>query len=168
MKWLENRWMIPLCLLFTLVAFAFTLSNTIAHAEEPADYEYWVIGESNDSEQVDETDSYPNFDIVDEKLPGEPNPNTETEDIPIGSSNEDIVIGDSSNDIPENEIVLGESDNATIGYSDLEDDNVLNELKAIRQNSDIILYGLIPLIIAFWVICKFCVWFYETFIESAL
>ena len=45
---------------------------------------------------------------------------------------------------------------------------VEEDVSAIRQNSDIFLYFIIPVFCAFFLICKFCVWFYSTFVKDAL
>ena len=45
---------------------------------------------------------------------------------------------------------------------------VEENVAAIRQNSDIFLYFIIPVFCAFFLICKFCIWFYGTFVKDAL
>ncbi len=45
---------------------------------------------------------------------------------------------------------------------------VEEDVSAIRQNSDIFLYFIIPVFCAFFLIFKFCVWFYSTFVKDAL
>lgn len=51
---------------------------------------------------------------------------------------------------------------------DLDLSTVSTDVAAIRQNSDIFLYFVIPVSCAFFLICKFCVWFYSTFVKDAL
>ena len=45
---------------------------------------------------------------------------------------------------------------------------IYEELYQIRRNSDILIFFVIPVSCAFYVIIKFCVWFYNTFLESVL
>lgn len=43
-----------------------------------------------------------------------------------------------------------------------------NDVHALRENSDLLLYGLIPLVIAVFLIWKGCRWFSETFSDPFL
>ncbi len=51
---------------------------------------------------------------------------------------------------------------------DIDLSSVSADVSAIRQNSDILLYFVIPVSCAFFLIFKFCVWFYSTFVKDAL
>lgn len=51
---------------------------------------------------------------------------------------------------------------------DIDLSSVPADVSAIRQNSDIFLYFVIPVSCAFFLIFKFCVWFYSTFVKDAL
>ena len=47
-------------------------------------------------------------------------------------------------------------------------DSFLNDISAIRRNSDLLICFVIPCFCAVLAVYKFCMWFYSTFIESAL
>lgn len=63
----------------------------------------------------------------------------------------------------ETEVFVTTPDLANVDLSAVEEN-----VAAIRQNSDIFLYFVIPVFCAFFLICKFCVWFYSTFVKDAL
>jgi len=46
--------------------------------------------------------------------------------------------------------------------------DLLAEITSIRQSLDLILYFVIPFACAFFLVWKFCYWFYDTFIGSVL
>ena len=47
-------------------------------------------------------------------------------------------------------------------------DSFLNDISAIRRNSDLLICFVIPCFCAVLAVYKFCMWFYSTFIESAV
>ena len=47
-------------------------------------------------------------------------------------------------------------------------DSFLNDISDIRRNSDLLICFVIPCFCAVLAVYKFCMWFYSTFIESAL
>lgn len=57
---------------------------------------------------------------------------------------------------------------ATPGGINVDLSSVEKDVAAIRQNSDVFLYFIIPVFCAFFLIFKFCVWFYGTFVKDAL
>lgn len=44
---------------------------------------------------------------------------------------------------------------------------LLEDIRAIRTDISLFLYGFLPLVIAVLILYKFCIWFYRTFIASA-
>lgn len=56
----------------------------------------------------------------------------------------------------------------TPNMADIDLSSVSADVSAIRQNSDIFLYFVIPVSCAFFLIFKFCVWFYSIFVKDAL
>ena len=44
---------------------------------------------------------------------------------------------------------------------------LLEQVKAIREDIQFFLYGFLPIVLAVFVLYKFCVWFYHTFIAGA-
>lgn len=93
--------------------------------------------------------------------------------LPIGLSlsKNDITLGASGpeEDFPEDvPLVSADSEeNLTIGSSGSLDQIIL-EISAVRRNTDIFLYFIIPVSFAFFLIYKLCYWFYSTFIQDAL
>ena len=51
---------------------------------------------------------------------------------------------------------------------DIEKQYFFDNLAAIRRDLDILVYAVIPVAAAVFLIWKFCLWFYRTFVESAL
>lgn len=45
---------------------------------------------------------------------------------------------------------------------------IYEDLHSIRQNWDVFLFFVVPVLCAFYVIIKFCIWFYNTFLEGVL
>jgi len=46
--------------------------------------------------------------------------------------------------------------------------NLLTEVTSIRRSLDLILYFVIPFAFVFFLVWKFCVWFYDTFVRGVL
>lgn len=175
----ENKihWLLLWLLLVLMLLTAFSLGSVISHAEETSEDEFIIIGESTENEWYEPSDDdvdaeggedeeiyipeeYPDFDEFQEY--------PEFEDITVGSSeddeNEDFspdpVIGESETN------VVGISQDFTIGQSAMMP--YMDDLKALRANSDILIYCIIPFSISALILYKLCVWFYDTFIDSAL
>lgn len=172
----ENKtpWLLLWFFLVLMLLTAFSLGSVISHAEETSEDEFVIIGESTENEwyepsdddveveeeEIDIPEEYPDFDEVEEY--------PEFEDITVGSSEDDEnkdfppepVIGESETN------VVGMSQDFTIGQSSMIP--YMDDLKALRLNSDILIYCVIPFAISFLLLYKLCVWFYDTFIDSAL
>lgn len=177
----ENKihWLLLWLLLVLMLLTAFSLGSVISHAEETSEDEFIIIGESTENEwyepsdddvdaeggedeEIDIPEEYPDFDEFEEY--------PEFEDITVGSSEDDgekdkdflpdPVIGESETN------VVGISQDFTIGQSAMMP--YMDDLKALRANSDILIYCIIPFSISALILYKLCVWFYDTFIDSAL
>ena len=72
-------------------------------------------------------------------------------------------IEDEETDLWETEVTT-----TTPGVVNVDLSAVEENVAAIRQNSDIFLYFIIPVFCAFFLICKFCIWFYSTFVKDTL
>ena len=72
-------------------------------------------------------------------------------------------IEDEETDLWESEVTT-----TTPGVVNVDLSAVEENVAAIRQNSDIFLYFIIPVFCAFFLICKFCIWFYSTFVKDTL
>ncbi len=102
-------------------------------------------------------DSGVSFLLEDELEPEEWEEPTESEETEIQP------IGDEGADLLESEVTT-----PTPGVIKVDLSAVEENVAAIRQNSDVFLYFIIPVFCAFFLICKFCVWFYSTFVKDAL
>lgn len=84
---------------------------------------------------------------------------------------------DTGNQVEPDNLTLGESSgqlppdapkaDSLSGLSEEAQSSLLEEVKAIRADISLFLYGVLPVILAAAVLYKGCIWFYRTFIAGA-
>lgn len=80
-----------------------------------------------------------------------------------GGAPDDLTLGASSLPLPPGySLPIGPG-----GLSEDAQAALLEDIRAIRTDISLFLYGFLPLVIAVLILYKFCIWFYRTFIASA-